>query len=212
MKKKLFIIGAGFPDAIRTFRNSTINQFYDLVGILDDNPLLLGKNILGVKIVGSLDLLNNHRGVNIFNSVGLSKASRNRVNKKLENYEVIFQSIIHQNVNTENVIIEPGCFIAQTAYLEPNSSIGEGTMLLPGVTVGHDTKIGQNCFISSGVHIGGNVRVGDYCWIGAGSCIHPNSAIGNGSVIDMNSRVIIRTSEEIKIGDRRSNVTLKGNY
>ena len=202
--RDLFIIGAGFPDCVRTFFESNDNEKYKLHGILDDNKELIGNNLLGVPILGPLDLLYSVKSPWVFNSVALSAESRKIVNKKLNEFNVHFASIIHRNVNTEYCDIDFGCYISRTSYIEPNAKIGFGSMLLPGVTIGHDSQIGENCFIASGVHVGGKTQIGKYTWIGAGSCLHPGSTVGAESVIDMNSNVTLKSSKKVFISNPRS--------
>ena len=208
--RDLFIIGARFPDCVRTFFESQEMSKYKLLGVLDDNIELKGGMVLGVPILGPIALLNNHANSWVFNSVALSKEPREKVNEKLKKYGVQFASIIHESVNIDYCDIGLGCYIARTSYIEPKVKIGFGSMILPGATIGHDTEIGRNCFISSGVHVGGNVGIGDYTWIGAGSCLHPGSSIAAGSVIDMNSNVTVKSKRQIFITNPRSKIHTKG--
>jgi len=209
MMRDLFIIGAKFPDCLRTFFESKDNTRYKFHGILDDNIELKGTKVLGVPILGPISLLSNYKTPWVFNSVALSKEPRSIVNNKLQKYKVNFASIIHESVNIEHSEVGAGCYISRTAYIEPTARIGHGSMVLPGATIGHDTEIGENCFISSGVHVGGNVKIGQYTWIGAGSCVHPGSSIGPGSVVDMNSNVTLKSVKQVFISNPRSKIHFK---
>jgi sugar O-acyltransferase (sialic acid O-acetyltransferase NeuD family) len=204
--RDLFIVGAGYPDCVRTFFECKDNARYKLRGVLDDNNELTGKSLLGVPILGTLDLLDDFKAPWVFNSVALSKESRKIVNEKLKKFNVYFASIIHKSVNIDHCNIDVGCYIARTSYIESRSQIGFGSMILPGATIGHDTEIGDNCFIASGVHVGGNVNIGQYTWIGAGSCVHPGSIVGAGSVVDMNSNVTLKSSKRVFISNPRSKI------
>lgn len=204
--RDLFIIGAGFPDCIRTFFESKDNAKYKLRGILDDNIELKGSEILDVPILGPLDLLSDFNAPWVFNSVALSKETRKIVNEKLKKFDVHFASIIHQSVNIDYCDVDAGCYISRTSYIEPKSHIGFGSMILAGATIGHDSEIGINCFIAPGVHVLGNVNIGDYTWLGAGTCVHPGSIVAAGSVVDMNSNVTLRSSRGVFIANPRSKI------
>lgn len=52
------------------------------------------------------------------------------------------------------------------------AEIGEGTIIQPGVFVGHHVRIGRNCVIHS------NVSIYDHCIIGDDVIIHANTVIG----------------------------------
>ena len=59
------------------------------------------------------------------------------------------------------------------ASISPTSSIGENTVIMPGVFVGHEVVIGDNCIIYP------NTVIYDYCEIGNNVIIHANSVIGS---------------------------------
>jgi hypothetical protein len=204
--RDLFIIGAGYPDCVRTFFESKDNAKYKLRGILDDNKELKGSELLGVPILGPLDLLSDCKAPWVFNSVALSKEPRKIVNEKLKEFDVHFASIIHKSVNIDYCNVDVGCYISRTSYIESNADIGFSSMILPGATIGHGAEIGDNCFIASGVHVGGNANIGHYSWIGAGSCVHPGSIVGAGSVVDMNSNVTLKSSKKVFISNPRSKI------
>lgn len=56
--------------------------------------------------------------------------------------------------------------------ISPDASIGEGTVLQPGVFVGENVRIGRNCIIHS------NVSLYDHTVIGDDVVIHANTVIG----------------------------------
>jgi sugar O-acyltransferase (sialic acid O-acetyltransferase NeuD family) len=207
--RDLFIIGAGFPDCVRTFFDSKDIDKYRLRGILDDNEKLMGNKLLGIPILGPLDVLSGFNNPWVFNSVAMSRGPRKIVNDKLKQFNVHFASIIHSSVNINYCDIDVGCYVSRTSYIEPETKIGSGSMILPGATIGHDTEIGENCFIASGVHVGGNVNIGCYSWIGAGSCVHPGSIVGAESVVDMNSNITLRSSKKVFISNPRSKIRYK---
>ena len=63
-------------------------------------------------------------------------------------------------------------FIPQNAFIHPDTPIGEGTILQPGVFVGRNVTIGKNCVIHS------NVSIYDHTTIGDNVVIQANSVIG----------------------------------
>ncbi|UPT65359.1 MAG: UDP-3-O-(3-hydroxymyristoyl)glucosamine N-acyltransferase [Sphingobacteriales bacterium JAD_PAG50586_3] len=63
-------------------------------------------------------------------------------------------------------------FEPSTQAISPSATIGEGTLLQPGVVVGNHAVIGKNCILHA------NVVVYDYSVIGDNCIIHSNSVIG----------------------------------
>jgi len=87
-------------------------------------------------------------------------------------------------------------------------SIGEGTIVYPGVmidtdvkigmpvvlnktcTIGHDTSIGDYTTVAPGVNIGGNVSIAEGCQFGINSSTIEGLFIGKWSVIGAGAVVI----------------------
>ena len=80
------------------------------------------------------------------------------------------------NLNLKGVYF---CHEGFNIVINPNASIGEGTYIQHGVTIGSrddigDTKapiIGRNCYIGAKATIIGNITIGDNCKIGAGAVV-----------------------------------------
>lgn len=56
--------------------------------------------------------------------------------------------------------------VSHAAYVGKQISIGEGTIIEPGVVIHGPAVIGKNCTIRTGAYIRGNVVIGDNCIIG----------------------------------------------
>jgi UDP-3-O-[3-hydroxymyristoyl] glucosamine N-acyltransferase len=63
-------------------------------------------------------------------------------------------------------------FEKSIAQISPSARIGEGTVIQPGVFIGHQVIIGKNCLIHA------NVVINDYSVIGDECILHPNTVIG----------------------------------
>lgn len=87
--------------------------------------------------------------------------------------------------------------IDNSCHVDPSASIGEGTVLCPGVfvdknvsinnnvllnvcsTIAHDTVIGSHTFVSPRVAIAGFCNIGEQCMLGINSTIIDNIVITN---------------------------------
>ena len=63
-------------------------------------------------------------------------------------------------------------FQASDKQISDSASIGEGTVIMPGVVIGHNVVIGKDCIIHPNVVIYDNTIIGDNC------IIHANTTIG----------------------------------
>lgn len=101
-------------------------------------------------------------------------------------------------------------FIHSSAYTDPSSKIGEGTVIYPGClldqeveigenvlinvscTIAHDSKIGSHSFLSPSVAVAGFVNLDEQCILGINSTIIDNinicskTQIGGGTVVIKN--------------------------
>lgn len=57
--------------------------------------------------------------------------------------------------------------------VSPSAQVGEGTVIEPGATIGHEVVIGRNCYIQA------NAYIGDYCQLGDEVIIQAGSVIGS---------------------------------
>ena len=91
--------------------------------------------------------------------------------------------------------------ISKFSYISKNSSIGNGSVVMPGVVINTNTKIGNQCILNTscsidhdnriknfssvapGVNTGGNVKIDSLTHIGIGSSINHNITIGKNVVI-----------------------------
>lgn len=71
----------------------------------------------------------------------------------------------------KDAVIEAGALLMAGSLVDTRATVGEFTVIWPGVCVNHDSIIGANSFLSPGSIICGNVRVGHSTFIGAGANI-----------------------------------------
>ena len=101
-----------------------------------------------------------------------------------------------------------GIAIHPSAVVSPNSTMGEGWVVIPQAvinagshlgkhcivntraSVGHDSLLGDYVHVAPGATICGNVRIGSLTWVGAGATIIENITIGNNVMIGAGSVVV----------------------
>lgn len=176
----------------------------DVYGFIDDNPLLHGKVINNIPVLGNIEYLKELNGqdkYHIYCPIG-----NNSVRVKLLSYA---RSLGYTTPN----------FIHKTAYISPNVSIAsEGVYILANVTImpfveiqkdvmismsvniAHHSVLAQGTFVSTGVNFGAAIETGENTYIGIGATIMTgvkrlgnNCLIGAGSVVirDVNDNAIM---------------------
>ena len=186
------VLGIGFPDIVQTIEDLIFeDNSLRFLGFLDDNEDNINKEILGYKVIGSLDWIDNNPGVKVFNTIARDLLVRDSINKNMLKKEVGFINLIHPSVNTKySQIGEEGILISKNVYLEATSNIASHCMILQGSSIGHDCCLEENTFVGPGSKILGKVHIGRNCLIGSGTSIYPGVKIGNNSTTGINSIIL----------------------
>ena len=67
---------------------------------------------------------------------------------------------------------EPNGLIAETAFVDKTSRVGEGTSIGAGVVIKENVQIGSRCKIDENAIIGAGVKIGDDCRIGVSASVY----------------------------------------
>lgn len=82
-----------------------------------------------------------------------------------------------------NVTLRESTTVHQAWKLEHPTIVGDGTYLMLGAHVGHDTVIGKNCIICNNAAIAGHVEIADRVYISGLVAIHQFCRIGRLAMI-----------------------------
>lgn len=175
----MYLYGAG--GHAKVIADILLSQGIALEGCVDDNVSM--RSFLGVRVVHS--------------SAGLSPLilavgdNRTRRDIAVRLSGVVFGRAVHPS-----------------AVLSPSALVGEGTVVMPFVTINASAQVGCHCIVNTAavvehdcvledfVHLSphatlcGNVHVGEGAWIGAGATVIPGVRIGAWSVIGAGTTVV----------------------
>jgi sugar O-acyltransferase (sialic acid O-acetyltransferase NeuD family) len=186
--KKLFIIGSGgfSKQVVEIVEKLNIqSQEYDLIGLIDDNPSFIGKEVLGYKVVGSTDYLKSFaRKHEVCGIIAIADGVvRKRIAKRLNSVKWI--NLIHPNTSISEYI-----------------KMGEGNVVCAGVTINPDCELGNHCHVNIGTTIGHDVSFNDYITVMPGSRISGNVTLKAGSTIGSGTTIIqgLTIEENVTLG------------
>lgn len=163
-----------------------------VVGMLDDDPALLGGRVADVEIVGSIDEAAS-RSERLLLCVGPSRSRR-----------AVLRRLLRAGVDESRF----GTFVAPSARIGANNRVGAGSILLDGVVVTTDAVIGRHCVampncvithddvlgdvvtLAAGVALGGGVRIGEAAYLGMNAAVRQGVTIGEGATIGMGATVL----------------------
>ena len=188
--EKIIIIGAGghakvIIDILRTSCD------YDFVGLID--PQHLGKTILGVPVIGDdskLEMIYEEGIRTVFVAIG-NNQKRGKISDCVKNIGfTITNAISSYSCVSSTVQFGEGIAIMPGVVINPDSCIGDNSIINTGSTIDHDCIISKNVHIAPGCNIAGNVKIGEGSLIGIGTKIIPDISIGSSTIIGAGSLVI----------------------
>lgn len=191
MNKKVFIIGAG--GHAKVVLENLLSQDYKVEGFLDQNKQLWNTEIMGHKVLGSDDLINNYdpNEILLVNGIGSACTRENtglKVRTKIFN---IFASKGYKFLNAihSSAVISKFCNIGQStqimagSIIQPSVKIGENVIINTKSSIDHDCDIGDNSHIAPGSTICGSVKIGKGSFIGSGAIIIQGIDIGDNVIV-----------------------------
>lgn len=153
---------------------------YDDIIIIDD----------GENIYPSFEEVKHNIHIPIALGIG-TNITRKIIYKKVKSFGFRIVTLIHPtSIISENVIIGEGSVIMPQVTVNCYSSIGKGAILNTGSIIEHDNNIEDFVHISPGTALAGNVTVGELSHIGIGSCLIQGIQVGSKSVIGAGSVVV----------------------
>lgn len=193
MRLPVIVLGAG--GHAKVLINTLRLCSEEILGVTDADAALIGKDILGVPIIGTDDILKNYSTkkvqlVNGLGSVGLP-LPRRKIFDECKKLGFVFAVVIHPSaVIAVDVKIGEGTQVMAGAVLQPDVCLGDNVIINTRVAVDHDCSIGSHSHIAPGVTISGGVKVGDGAHVGTGASIVQGVNIGSDTLIGAGSVVL----------------------
>jgi len=150
------------------------NRDFQVVGFTS-NKREEGKLILGVKVIGTHDILADLFRQGVRGAV----AAVGYDNKIREKYFYELKDIGFELIN----VVHHSALIDQSAEIGEGVVIGPGSIILPMVKIGRNTQLEAGVIVGANAQIGDNVYIGIGCNISGASCIKRNAFLSPGCSI-----------------------------
>lgn len=171
---KSIIIGAGKYGEV--YLSYLQEQGINIIGFLDDDLNIQGKNVKGIPVLGPISLLRILKETRDITAVYCPLGNNRLRVEFLETARVLgylTPNFIHKDVKiAPNVkIASQGVYILGNSYIMPHVEIGKDVMISVGANIIHHTKLNQGVFISNGVNLGASLEA-DFCaYVGMGATV-----------------------------------------
>ena len=193
--ERVIIIGAGDHGrgTLEILREASgRNGGPDVLGFLDDAPLMRRAIVGGLPVLGGLDwILAQHRP-DIGYVIGIADTRvKQRIAQRLSDCPLTFVSAVHPSVITASgVRIAPGAIINAGVAIAYDAVIEEHTTVNLHATIGHDCVLGRFSTVAPGANIAGKVRLGEGCEVGVNATVGKGLDIGDWSSVGPGAVVI----------------------
>lgn len=192
--------GSGREIAYLIERINRVQKTYNLLGFIDDNEGMWGRELNGIPVLGGTQWLIGHKNsVSCCVTIGLM-APRVAVCRKLENEGIQFETLIDPSASIgPDVKIGRGCIINEHCELPVNIRVGNYVFLNSDTCLGHDDIIGDYTICNPHVVISGACKIGDRVMIGGMSFLVQLAKVGSDAVIAPGSVVYGRVKEGMHV-------------
>ena len=192
----LLIVGAGGfgrEAAAAVHSINAVRPRWDLLGFLDDDPALLGREFEGAGVLGPVDSgIAAHPSARVVVCTGGpdNYFSRRVIVRRLALVPERYGTIVHPAASiASTVALGHGSVVLAGAVATAQARIGNHVAVMPLVVITHDDQIGDFATLASGVQLGGRVRVEVGAYLGAGALVREAVTIGAWSLVGMGAVV-----------------------
>lgn len=88
--------------------------------------------------------------------------------------------------------------VSPKAYVSRHATIGAGTIVMNGASIGAGARVGNNCIINTRSLVEHDSTVEDHCHISTGAILNGNVKVGTGSFVGSGSII----KEGVTLGER----------
>ena len=182
--RPLVIIGAG--GHALSVANVAISAGFEISYFVDENKF--ENKLFGIKIIKNLSHLKNIFDYNYSIAIGDNCARESIYNELTVKNKLDFPILIHSSA-TISVFssIEEGTVIMPKVVVGPNSKSGKFCLLNTQSSIDHDCTMKNFSSLAPGVVTGGSVEIGHRSAINIGAVIKHCTEIGDDSILGANS-------------------------
>lgn len=167
-----------------------------ILGLLDPDPALHGRTVMGVPVLGSDERLPEMRAqgaTGFFLGAGAagSLVVRTRTREAALAAGLLPVDAIHPRAWISPAAAwAPGLTAMAQAVVHPGARLGTQVVVNTGAIVEHDCVIGDLVYLSPAACLLGGCEVGDYAFLGAGCTIRQGLRIGEHAVVGAGAVVL----------------------
>lgn len=174
-----------------------------IAGVIDDDEKKLGRQVLGVPIVGSCaqlsSLADDYRVDGIALAVG-ENYIREQLFRRVKAAGLAIFRVIHPNACISRfAVLGEGVVVLAGSVINPGSVVGDNVCVNTCASIDHDCHLGYSCHVFPNATLAGGVHVGEFSYIGTGAVVIPNRRIGRFAYVGAGAVVIDDVAEGVTV-------------
>jgi sugar O-acyltransferase (sialic acid O-acetyltransferase NeuD family) len=189
----LVILGAGgmgqeVADIVQA--GSSDGARFKLIGFLDDDSTLHGREVLGLPVLGDLRWLSSRRAA-LAIGVGAPAARRRALMTAQSVGFVEAPALVHPAAYMGlGVELGEGTLVGAHATLTADVVVGRFGIINVGASVSHNARLGDFATVAPGAHLAGHVHLGEGADVGIGASVTQGNTIGGWAIVGAGTVVI----------------------
>lgn len=172
------------------------NDDIDIVGLIDKDPANIGKQVLGVPVIGTDAQLTDlfQSGVDhALVAVGGTGDNflRLKLFDRLKKIGFQFVNAIHPSaIISKATVFGSGNTVMAGCIINAGAAIGDNAIVNTGSIIEHDCRIGSHVHIAPRAVIAGGVVIGELTHVGMGAVVIQGRKIGRNALIGAGTVII----------------------
>jgi sugar O-acyltransferase (sialic acid O-acetyltransferase NeuD family) len=161
---------------------------WELLGLLDDDPQMHEREVLGVPILGPCAAAADRPEAFVVACVASPQDPLRRIRLvgrlglPLERYA----TLVHPRaVIPGSATIGPGSVVHANVVLTADVALGAHVAVMPSVVLTHDDVVEDGVTFGAGVRVSGGVTIETGAYIGSGAVLKERIVVGSGAVVGM---------------------------
>ena len=193
VKSKIIIVGANIQGLASEVLDTIESQgIYEVIAFLDQDRILHGKEIRGIPVIGSPELIGSQRLAcdTLHIAIG-DNIARRELYRRIKWCGLRVATIMHPTarIHTLAVVLE-GSYIGPNVVIGSRVNVGAVSIVESGCVIQAESSLGEGAYVSAGVTVGNKAKIGSATFIGLGSTILTDIRIGSGVVVSAGSTVV----------------------
>jgi len=174
-----------------------------VVGLIDDKPELVGRELAGTPVLGGYEALADLVRQGWIDGVALSFHSevRAKVHRRLaaELGIRLVPLVDPRAMVGMGVQVGEGALIEAGAVVGPDTIVGEGAIVDVGAVVAHDCRLGAFSHLSPGCALSGVVNLTENVMVGVGAAINSTVTVGRNVIVAPGAAVMNDVPDDVVV-------------